>query len=63
MKVYIDRGDRNVEITEDRISEILDELKINPTTVIISVNDELVDLNYKIKKGDKVKILSVVSGG
>ncbi|HLD11098.1 MAG TPA: MoaD/ThiS family protein [Candidatus Nanoarchaeia archaeon] len=63
MKVYIDRGCRNVEITKELVQDILFELNINPTTVLVSVNNELVDINYKVKQGDKVEILSVISGG
>ncbi|MBS3159898.1 MoaD/ThiS family protein [Candidatus Woesearchaeota archaeon] len=63
MKVYIDRGNRNIEITKESVQDILFELKINPTTVLVSVNNKLVDINYKVKQEDKVEILSVISGG
>lgn len=38
-------------------------LKINPETVIVASNGSLVTLDTKLEDSDKIKILSVISGG
>jgi len=43
--------------------ELLIELGINATTVILVKNNETILLDEKLSKDDEVRILSVVSGG
>lgn len=43
--------------------ELLKKLKINPVTVLVVRNGKIVLEDEVLKDGDKVKILSVVSGG
>jgi sulfur carrier protein ThiS len=64
MKVYIEKEDKNI-VHKGKItgSELLKELKINPSSVIIVKNDEIVLEDEILEEKDKVKILSVVSGG
>ncbi len=62
MKVLIEKINKYREVKSNTIKNILKELNINPTTVIISVNNELV-LDKKVSKKDKVIIHSVISGG
>jgi len=45
------------------VLELLDKLKINPETVIVTKNNELVNQEEKLNDKDDIKILSVVSGG
>lgn len=42
---------------------LLTQLKINPETVIVVRNGFLVTLDSELSDSDKVKILSVISGG
>tara|TARA_Y100000310_G_C20696393_1_gene826035 strand:+ start:4896 stop:5087 length:192 start_codon:yes stop_codon:yes gene_type:complete len=63
MKIYYDRDKKHFEAKAKTVRELLAKLKINPDTVIISVNKELVTEDYKIEEKDDIKILSVVSGG
>ncbi len=63
MKVYIERTNEYKEATGKTVLEILSKLKINPTTVIVTKNDELVTEEEKITDKDKIKLLSVISGG
>ena len=42
---------------------LLHSLKINPETVIVVRNGSLVTLDSELNDSDKVKILSVISGG
>mgnify|MGYP001617157880 CR=1 FL=1 len=63
IKVFIERTNEHKEVEAATIKEVLEKLKINPTTVITTKNNELVTEEEKIKKDDKIKILSVISGG
>lgn len=64
MKIYIEKENKNIEIKfNGNINLILKKLKINPETVIITKNNELISENEKLKDKDSIKILSVVSGG
>ncbi|MBT3262274.1 MoaD/ThiS family protein [Candidatus Woesearchaeota archaeon] len=66
INVYIERDDvtKQVEISKKTtIKDILIQLNINPVTVIVTKNDELCDESEEINSKDKLKIISVVSGG
>ncbi|MBI5798287.1 MoaD/ThiS family protein [Candidatus Woesearchaeota archaeon] len=63
MKVYYDREDKEYSIEAKNVRDMLKELKLLKNAVIVVVNDELVSEGYAFEKSDKVKILSVVSGG
>ena len=63
MKVYIEGERKYKNVDGKTINDILSKLKLNPTTVLVAVNNELVTEDYKLKKTDKVKIISVMSGG
>jgi thiamine biosynthesis protein ThiS len=64
MKVYIERKKESKEITfSGKGSELLKKLKINPQTVLLAKNGEIVTEDETLTDKDTVKILSVVSGG
>ena len=66
VSVFIDRENKTAKIKLDdgsSVSDLLEKLAINPVTVIISRNNELILENEKLKNNDEIKILSVVSGG
>lgn len=63
MKVYIERDNRAVNENANTVAGLLEKLKINPVTVIVVKNGCLVTEDEKLSAKDKVKILSVVSGG
>lgn len=63
MKIYYDREDKTLEVKAKNIKEMLKELNILKNSVIIIVNNEVVTEDYTFKKEDKIKLLSVVSGG
>jgi sulfur carrier protein ThiS len=65
MKVYIEKDDRSVDVNKKSISgiELLKFLKINPSSIILVKNDEVVLDDEIFTETDKIKILSVVSGG
>jgi len=63
MKVYIERTNEYKEVKASTVKELLKILKINPTTVIVVKNNALVTEDEKITSKDKIKLLSVISGG
>jgi len=63
MKAYYDRVKKELNFKAKNVNEMLKELKIMRNTVIVVVNDEVINEDYNFKEKDKVKILSVVSGG
>ena len=63
MKVYVEKQDKLLELEKKSIRELLDELKINPNTVIIVKNNEIVLEDEQLDDNDDIKILSVISGG
>ena len=66
LKIYIDRENRNKTIqlnSNSKVADLLKELNINPVTVIVSRNNELVLEDEKLNDNDEIKILSVISGG
>jgi sulfur carrier protein ThiS len=68
MKVYIEKDSRSLDIKINKNQKIdgkklLDKLKINPSSVILVKNNEVVLEDELFTEKDDVKILSVVSGG
>jgi thiamine biosynthesis protein ThiS len=64
MKVFVERTQEQREIEfSGTVKELLEKLDINPETVIVSRDDELVTGSDTIQTGDNIKILSVISGG
>lgn len=63
MEVYIEREDKTVEIEAKTAKELLEKLKINPTTVLVVRNDSLITEKSELKDSDKIKLIPVISGG
>jgi thiamine biosynthesis protein ThiS len=63
MKVYIEKENKYKNLSVKTVKELLDKLKINPTTVLVVVNDALVSEETNLNNKDRIKIISVVSGG
>lgn len=66
LKIYIDKDkiNKNIEIDSNvTVSGLLSLLKINPVTVIVARNNEIVMEDEVLKDKDEIDILSVVSGG
>ena len=61
--VYLEKEEKTIKIDELSVKEILKKLKINPTTVIIAKNSELITEDAKLSKEDKISIIPVISGG
>ena len=66
VSVFVDRENKNARLELDSsssVSDMLKKLRINPVTVIVSRNSELVLEDEKLNDNDEIKILSVISGG
>ena len=63
MKVYIEKTNEHKELEASTVKELISKLKLNPTTIIVTKNNELVTEEEKLSKKDEIKILSVISGG
>ena len=63
MKVFYDREKKTTDVKAKSVKEMLKEMNILKNSVIVVVNNEVVTDDYVFKKDDKVKLLSVVSGG
>lgn len=66
ISIFIDRENKNttVQLTDNpKVADLLKELSINPVTVIVSRDNELILEDEKLNNNDKIKILSVISGG
>lgn len=63
MKVFIEREDKVKVLKAKTVKELLKKLGINPITVLVSKNNELVAEDERLDDKDEVKIISVVSGG
>ena len=66
VKIFVDRDNSNKSMELENNSSVMDLLKkldINPVTVIVSRNNELILEDEKLNDNDEIKILSVISGG
>ncbi len=63
INVFIEKENKNTKVEAETVKELLGKLKINPETVLITRNDELILLDEKLNNKDEVKLLSVISGG
>ena len=63
VNVFIEKENKNSKVEAETVKELLEKLNINPETVLVTKNDELILLDEKLNKNDEVKLLSVISGG
>lgn len=66
VSVFIDRENKNTALElsgSSVVADLLKKLKINPVTVIVSRNSELILEDERLNDNDEIKVLSVISGG
>jgi len=66
LKVFYDREskEKTIELGNNAtIKDLLKKMVINPVTVIVSKNNDVVLEDEKLKDKDDIKIISVISGG
>jgi sulfur carrier protein ThiS len=64
VKVKLRNPDREVDLPGGRvIREVLDELGVNPDTVLVIRDGELVTRHDHAAEGDELEVRPVISGG
>lgn len=66
VSVFIDKEGRNAKLELENgsaVADLLTKLNINPVTVIVSRNNELILEDEKLGNNNEIRILSVISGG
>ena len=66
VKVFYDRENKEKTIilaNNLTVKDLLAKLSINPVTVIVSKNKEIILEDERLKENDDIKIISVISGG
>lgn len=63
VNVFIERENKTTKVKADNPKEVMDLLKINPETVLIVRNNELITAEDKLEDNDELRLLSVISGG
>ncbi|MBU90454.1 thiamine biosynthesis protein ThiS [Candidatus Woesearchaeota archaeon] len=66
INVFFDREkkEKTIEVGENSlIRDLLAKMGINPVTVIVSRNDTIIMEDDEINDKDKIKLISVISGG
>ena len=66
INVFYDREnkEKTIELANNSsVKGLLAKMKINPVTVIVSKNDNIIPEDEKLKDKDEVRLTSVISGG
>ena len=69
MKIKVNGKEKNIELENEKalLSSTLEILGYKPNTVIVEVNDLIINStkwgNQKLKEGDRLEIVSIVGGG
>lgn len=63
MKVYIERTKETKKVKAKTVAELLKRLELNPGTVLVTKNDELLIEDDKLNDRDEIRIIPVISGG
>jgi sulfur carrier protein len=64
VKVRLRNPDRVVEVVGDRTAQaVLDELGVNPDTVLVIRAGELVTRETRLEERDEIEVRPVISGG
>jgi len=53
----------NIDFNGSSVGQLLKQLKINPETVLVVRNNEVITEKENLRDKDAVEILSVISGG
>lgn len=61
--VFIERENKKTSIKAKNAKEIMSILNINPETVLLVKNNELILAEDSLNDNDELKLLSVISGG
>ena len=54
---------KNIEFSGITVSDLLRQLKVNPETILVTKNSEVVTEDEHLNDNDKLELLNVISGG
>ena len=63
VKVFVERENKLIKINARTAKQIMKILNINPETVLIVKNNELILAEDLLKDDDELKLLSIISSG
>jgi sulfur carrier protein ThiS len=63
VNVFMQREKKRIKIDACSVRELLNKLELNPGTVIIAKNNEVVIEDELLNPEDDIKIVPVISGG
>lgn len=64
MRIFVEKSNKELEQKfNGRVQELIEVLGLNPESVLVVKNGELATLDEELSDTDKIKILSVISGG
>ncbi len=63
IKVIHGKKEHTVDDDSTTVEGVLDRIGVNPETVIVEMEDEIVSLGKAVVDGDKLNLINVVSGG
>ena len=66
INVFFDRENKEKTIELDinsSLKDLLTKMNVNPVTVIVSRDDNIITEDEKVNDSDKIKLISVISGG
>ena len=65
IKVYFEREQtsKKIEFSGITVDDLLKQLEVNPETVIVTKNKEVVTEDEPLSNNDKLELLNVISGG
>ena len=66
INVFFDRENKEKTIELDinsSVKDLLAKMNVNPVTVIVSRDDNIITEDEKVNDSDKIRLISVISGG
>ncbi len=62
-RIILEKEGEIKQVEASTLKEVYEKLKINPTIVLATRNNELIIESTKLEKKDEIKIIPVISGG
>ncbi len=66
ISIFFDRENKEKTIEVEgnaSVKDLLDRMNINPVTVIVSRDNNIITEDEKVNDNDKIRLFSVISGG
>ena len=65
IEVYFEREQtkKKIEFSGTTVDDLLKQLNVNPETVLVTKNEEVVTEDEKLSDNDSLELLNVISGG